>query len=111
MPTPSVLPRATTPAAAIAASESVPRSEERDAGERAHRADRDRAVLHLERQRLPGPDEGGDREQAEDIVAASEDETGCAGGHAGYADDDDERRQGSTQLQEGQFGGRVRVGR
>ena len=88
--------------------EGSPGAEERGSGERADGADRDRAVIELERERLPHADERDHGEQPDHVRGGAEDRADDARGDADGADEPDEHAETQRELKEPRAAGRVR---
>ncbi len=76
------------------------RPEEGRSGQGSHGADRDRAVVHLEGQRLAEADEHDEREQGEEMLAAAEGEPEGAHADSDRRDERDDGRQRTRKLKE-----------
>ena len=83
-------------------------AEQRGAGDRADGADRDRAVVDLERERLAGTDERDECNQPEPVRAVRRDHAERAGHEADGADDPDEDRKTPREREEARAVHRVR---
>jgi hypothetical protein len=85
------------------------RAEQRRTGDRADRADGDRAVVDLERERLPSADEPDDRREPDPVVAVPEDGAQDACRDPGDADEPDEGGQAPREREEAWAVQRVRA--
>ena len=88
-----------------------PRAEEGRAGERADRADRDRAsVVHLDRERLAEADEHDEGDEREDVVVGAEQEPQHARADADHRHEADEEREAEREREEARPVNRMRPG-